>query len=84
MRLISTLPSPPAAQEWACKALRIRLCIMTGHGKPTEGNEPSLVLPEPGKEGDAELSPVWLWSHMSYDGEGHGSEHFSYICQDEC
>ena len=70
------------AQVWACKTLGIRLCVMTGHSKPTAGMEPAITIPESGVHGIEKLSVVKLWSHSSYDGEGKGSEHFSYVCED--
>lgn len=65
-----------------CSALEVRLCIVTGPTPPQPGMVPTTVVPDLGVEGGEQRVPVWIWSHMSFDGSGNGAEHFSYICED--
>jgi len=64
---------------WASVHLKIPLFIFTGEIK--EGNSASLSFNEDMLAKGIE--PVCLWNHWSYDGNGHGSQHFSYIAQAE-
>ena len=70
-----------ASEEWACKALKIRIYLYTTKARPKAGDHPVSLIPPAGCEGDSALCPVHLWAHQSLDGEGHGADHFDYISQ---
>ena len=76
--LVSCLCASHAFQEWAAKALGVRLCFVAGEKKPASGDLPIYTFPETMDK----LPIIWLWSHYSVDGEGKSAEHFDYICEE--
>lgn len=65
------------SKVWASVELKIPIFIFTGEIQ--EGNCATLAFNEDMIAKGIE--PVWLWNHWSYDANGHGSQHFSYIAQ---
>jgi hypothetical protein len=74
--------SQSASQEWACKALGVKICIVAGEGRPQVGMQPQAIIPATPVYGADHATSIWIWSHQSVDGAGQSADHFSYICED--
>ena len=55
---------------------------MTGKEMPKLGDPPACQFPESPDSSMLSWDSVFLWSHQSYDGAGHGADHFSFLCQE--
>ena len=71
------------SEEWAARALGIRICVVGGDRKPHHGMPPTAVIhpPQGDRPFDEPVHEVWLWAHVSTDGAGHDAPHFDFISE---
>ena len=69
-----------ACQEWAAEALQVQLKIVYGNTPPKDGH---VACTEIGPSFSDPARHIWLWANQTQDEEGHKSEHFHFICQEQ-
>ena len=64
------------AKEWACKALKVRIAVVTGNVR--EGVAATKTFSWMEKD----WPEIWIWHHWSKDGAGNKAQHFSLISKE--